>query len=195
MGNNLELCRLIADVAHAAKGQKRADNKTPYIAHPARVAELVEQWGSYLPSRELGPAIASAWLHDVVEDTGVTLSMLETWNVDERTVCIVDLLTKKNAQNEAETAEYYEKICQDSTALLVKCADRCANIEDAICEVKRGSVRRWKNYVERTYSDVLPLYASFPKLRAELEKRLNAIKDSIIEARGGDPHGDFNCGE
>jgi (p)ppGpp synthase/HD superfamily hydrolase len=202
--DQLDLCRLIADVAHAAKGQTRADGETPYIAHPARVVEILLEW--YNRRENPAPpldfslidiihALASAWLHDVVEDTDVTLSMLEAWGIDERTVHLVNLLTKKNAQSEAETPEYYAEIAKDDTALLVKAADRCSNLEDAIEEVKRGYVRRWKNYVMRTYIDVLPLYTRFPVLLTEIAKRLLAIEQAILEQQMGGPVGIFDCGE
>jgi (p)ppGpp synthase/HD superfamily hydrolase len=132
--------------------------------------------------------------HDVVEDTRVTLADLRAWHVDARTVELVDLLTKKNAPDEPETEEYYQDIAHDDTAVLVKFCDRAANLEDVLSEVKRGNVRRWKAYVDRTYTDVLPMYVSLPALRAELEARLKAIEDAIIEVRGGDPNGAFDCG-
>ncbi len=193
--NQIEICRLIATVAHAAKGQKRADGITDYISHPQRVAFLVSEWMKFRSDCEPFHAECAAWLHDVIEDTRVTLADLCAWGVNARTIRLVDLLTKKNAQNEAETAEYYAAISQDSMALLIKCADRAANLEDCISEVKRGNVKRWKNYVERTYTDVLPLYASLPELRAELETRLKAIEEAILEQQIGGPVGVFDCGE
>ena len=56
----------IATEAH--EGQKRSDGK-PYITHPARVAAAVKD--------RLKPI---AWLHDVVEDTRVTLDDLKKWD-------------------------------------------------------------------------------------------------------------------
>lgn len=198
--DQLELCRFIATVAHAAKGQFRADGITPYIEHPRRVATLIVQWDDAgidhgLRSSEARFACGGAWLHDVVEDTGVTPAHLRVWGVAARTIEIVELLTKENAAHEAETREYYAAIACDASALLVKCADRSANIEDALAEVKRGNGKRWRKYVERTYSDVLPLYESLPELRAELVSRLKAIEDAMLVARGGDPHGTFDCGD
>ena len=196
--NQIEICRLIAEVAHGAKGQMRADGVTRYAQHPSRVAVLALAFmgsrGGFVGEETIS-ALCAAWLHDVVEDTKVTLADLRAWGVNARTIRLVDLLTKKNEQNEAETAEYYAAIAQDSTALLIKCADRAANLEDCISEVKRGNVKRWKNYVDRTYTDVLPLYTSLPELRAELETRLKAIEEAILEQQLGGPVGVFDCGE
>jgi (p)ppGpp synthase/HD superfamily hydrolase len=56
-----------ATKAHANAGQVRKFTGEPYIVHPAAVVELLQ---AIDPSDEM---IAAAWLHDVVEDTDVTL--------------------------------------------------------------------------------------------------------------------------
>lgn len=65
-----ERARIFATQAHADAGQKRKFTDEPYIVHPAAVVELLM---SANPSEEM---IAAAWLHDVVEDTGVTLAAI-----------------------------------------------------------------------------------------------------------------------
>lgn len=57
--------------AHARAGQTRKFTGEPYIVHPAAVVQILM---SVAPSAEM---IAAAWLHDVVEDTDVTLPMIE----------------------------------------------------------------------------------------------------------------------
>ncbi len=59
-----------AETAHGA--QKRKYTGEPYIVHPAAVAKIVSK---VVNDEEV---IAAAWLHDVVEDTPVTLSEIET---------------------------------------------------------------------------------------------------------------------
>ncbi len=60
--------RQFAAVAHA--GQRRSYTGEAYISHPAAVVELVK-------SRPHTDAmIATAWLHDVVEDTDVTVEAI-----------------------------------------------------------------------------------------------------------------------
>lgn len=57
----------------AHEGQTEKDTlKTPYIFHPKKVAELVTLSGGS-PQE-----IASAWLHDVVEDTPITIEIIES---------------------------------------------------------------------------------------------------------------------
>lgn len=65
----VQKAQIFAIAAHAAVQQKRKYTGEPYIAHPAEVARIVaEVEGS------TEDMVAAAWLHDVVEDTGVTLT-------------------------------------------------------------------------------------------------------------------------
>ena len=60
-----------AIAAHERVDQKRKYTGEPYWHHPAAVAELVRS----VPHTE--EQIAAAWLHDTVEDTGVTTAEIE----------------------------------------------------------------------------------------------------------------------
>ena len=57
-----------AKLAHERIGQRRKYTNDPYIVHPAAVAALV----SKVTDDEA--MICAAWLHDVVEDTDVTIA-------------------------------------------------------------------------------------------------------------------------
>ncbi len=57
--------------AHAAIDQRRKYTGEPYIAHPIAVAEIVRSVS------HTEAMIAAAYLHDVVEDTPVTLAEIE----------------------------------------------------------------------------------------------------------------------
>ncbi len=59
--------QVYAMAAHAAVGQRRKYTGEPYIVHPAEVASIVASVHGATPEM-----VAAAWLHDVVEDTGVT---------------------------------------------------------------------------------------------------------------------------
>lgn len=61
--------QVYAQAAHAAVGQKRKYTGEPYIVHPAEVAKIVASVPGSTPEM-----VAAAWLHDVVEDTGCTLT-------------------------------------------------------------------------------------------------------------------------
>jgi (p)ppGpp synthase/HD superfamily hydrolase len=66
----VERARVFATAAHAAVGQVRKYTFEPYIVHPAEVAKIVRNAGG---SEAM---VAAAWLHDTVEDTGVTIETI-----------------------------------------------------------------------------------------------------------------------
>lgn len=59
---NIQKAKSLAYRLH--EGQTRADGITPYIEHPKKVAELVEQYGGN------NDTICVAWLHDIFEESG-----------------------------------------------------------------------------------------------------------------------------
>lgn len=67
----VERARVFATAAHAAVKQVRKYTFEPYIVHPADVASIVASVGG---TPEM---VAAAWLHDVVEDTGVSIEIIE----------------------------------------------------------------------------------------------------------------------
>lgn len=110
--------RQIAITAHA--GVFRSDKKTPYIKHVEAVASAVE--------RRLQPI---AWLHDVVEDTTVTLQDLINAKFPEYIIVAVDLLTHRASE---PNMVYWNKIIPNSDASIVKVADIKHNLNDAPSE-------------------------------------------------------------
>ncbi len=73
----VERARIFATAAHTAVAQLRKYTHEPYIVHPAEVAKIV----STVPHTP--QMLAAAWLHDVVEDTGVTLETIRAEFGDE----------------------------------------------------------------------------------------------------------------
>lgn len=199
---------LIATIAHGAVGQMRWDNgreKVPYIVHPKRVA-LLTRWffkkyfleitrglQAEKPPYDYFPATfdflddlrVAAYLHDVLEDTKVKPSMLLDAGITRRQLDTVLRLTKPD--NGPAPQSYYQGISESTAALIVKCADRCSNLEDAYKElfapVEEREVRRWANYIDKTYTDVLPMYKLFPGMRSEIQWRLDRIQQALPLAR------------
>ena len=68
--NNVERARVFATAAHAAVKQVRKYTFEPYIVHPAEVASIV----ATVP--HTNEMLAAAWLHDTVEDTGVSIAAI-----------------------------------------------------------------------------------------------------------------------
>lgn len=70
--NIIEKARIFATKAHASIDQRRKYTNEAYIVHPAEVAQIVES----VPHTKA--MVAAAWLHDVVEDTPITLEEIYT---------------------------------------------------------------------------------------------------------------------
>lgn len=106
----------IAALAHA--GQFRRDGVTPYIKHPEKVASFFEkgsvEWNV-------------AWLHDVVEDTSMTLEELDSYNLPSGVVTNVYWLTHRKSES---YQEYIERLARGGIARKVKIADIFANLSD-----------------------------------------------------------------
>lgn len=172
----------IAAVAHAAIGQRRADRITPYIDHPRRAATLILQWQAdgviRLEEAALQCCVACALLHDVLEDTKLPRSELRAQIGGERRLFqLVEILTE--LPGDPDAPEYYRRIGRDRDAVVVKCADRCANLDDVIADVRRGvSLDRWRRYIHKTQRDVLPILRD-PKLERELMRRIEEIEEVL----------------
>ncbi len=77
MSDKIKRASEFARQAHAAVGQRRKYTGEPYIVHPAAVARQV----AGVTNDE--SMICAAWLHDVVEDTPVTLDEIAQQFGDE----------------------------------------------------------------------------------------------------------------
>ena len=110
----------IAREAHESQVDKAGNE---YIGHPLRVAEIAF---AISPLHLCGHARVAALLHDVIEDTEVTLQELEAAGFPSTVVNAVDLLTQRP---EVSALDYYEPIRQDPVARLVKIADILDNTD------------------------------------------------------------------
>ena len=117
------------DLAFRAHHEQKRKSGEPYIIHPIAVADILFQLGMDPPSLE------TALLHDVVEDTPVTLDEIRAQFGDE-VANLVDGVTKIGKiplfTREEQQAENLRKMllamCRDVRVILVKLADRLHNL-------------------------------------------------------------------
>jgi len=156
---------LFAEAAHA--GQTRASGE-PYVRHSLAVADI-------LADLRLDPVtIAAALLHDVAEDTGVTLAQVQE-RFGTGIAALVDGVTKLGRiewqSREERQAESLRKMflamANDIRIVLIKLADRLHNMRTL------EYLPEWKR--KRTAQETLDIYAPLAErlgigqLQAELQ--------------------------
>ena len=119
-----EKAKLLARIAH--RGQTRW-NGDEYFTHPERVAKsFYMDGGSY--------EMAVAFLHDVVEDTDVTIHDLAIYFPYP----VVDAVAAITKQKGKETyTEYIKRLLKNNIATRVKIAD----LEDNMSDLKPGNLK------------------------------------------------------
>ncbi|MEE0855674.1 MAG: bifunctional (p)ppGpp synthetase/guanosine-3',5'-bis(diphosphate) 3'-pyrophosphohydrolase [Ruminococcus sp.] len=126
--------RMAYDVAEKAHGDQRRVSGIPYILHPTSVACIVAELGMDTDS------ICGALLHDVVEDTSVSLEAIKK-HFGEDVAKLIDGVTKISkipfSSREQEQAENIRKMliamADDIRVIIIKLADRLHNMRTMDC--------------------------------------------------------------
>ena len=131
-----------SETAH--RGQFRKSGE-PYITHPLAVASILSQW------RIDAEGLAAALLHDVMEDTSVTRTQLES-TFGRPVAEMVDGVSKLDqiefSTREEAQAESFRKMllamARDVRVILIKLADRLHNMRtlDAMAHAHRRRIAR-----------------------------------------------------
>lgn len=125
----IQRAKEIATEAH--KGQFRRDGKTPYITHPKAVAHRLRA--------ESEDVIATAWLHDVLEDTNYSQCHLVDAGMPPAVIEAVLDLTKR------PHTDYLHNISRaklNPIAAKVKLADILSNLADS---PTRSQIKKYAN--------------------------------------------------
>ena len=140
--------RAVDYAVEAHEGQKRKKSDIPYICHPLNLACHAVSMGI------TDDAVLSACLlHDVVEDCGKTLEELP---VSDEAKEIVGLLTHLGGKGtEEDRKAYYEAICENPKASLVKCIDRCNNLTTMSWGLSREKIYAYIEETEKYYGMLL----------------------------------------
>ncbi len=152
--------------AHDGQMRKSGD---AYITHPVAVAEIIASLG-------LDEAtVASALLHDTVEDTGAGLDDIEK-KFGEEIASIVDGVTKldrikfdtKEAQQAASMRKMLVAVAKDLRVLIIKLGDRLHNMRTV------ASLPQWKQH--RIATETLDIYAPLAH-RLGMQELKNELED------------------
>ena len=187
-----KMIRLAFDTAVEAHSDQRRKSGEAYIFHPISVAKIV--------AHQIGldaTSISAALLHDVVEDTTVTLQDIERLmgNVVAK---IVHGLTKisslKKDKDISLQAENFRKMLltlnDDVRVIIIKIADRLHNMQtmDSMPEYKQVKIASETLYIYAPLAHRIGLY----NIKTELEdlslkytepQRYSSIKEKIDESK------------
>ena len=186
-----KMVRKAFELAMESHKDMRRKSGEPYVLHPIAVARIV--------SEEIGldaTSVACALLHDVVEDTEVTLEEIErTFN--KEVAKIVDGLTKIAGifdLNSSIQAENFRKLLltlnDDIRVILIKLADRLHNMRtlDSLKREKQLKIasetlylyaplaHRMGLYAIKTEMEDLSLKFTEPDLYKDIARKLNETK-------------------
>lgn len=125
MTNIVERARLFATAAHAAVGQTRKYTGEPYVVHPIEVSQLVASVGG------TDAMVAAALLHDVLEDTDVTVDLLEAEfgsEVADLVLWLTDVSTPEDGNRSTRKAlDRQHSAAAPAAAQTIKVADLISN--------------------------------------------------------------------
>lgn len=157
-----KLIRKALDVAVEAHKDQRRKSGEAYIFHPIAVAKIV--------ASEIGlgaTSIAAALLHDVVEDTDITVEDIERM-FNPKIAKIVEGLTKiakvKTDENISLQAENFRKMLltlnDDVRVILIKIADRLHNMQtmESMADYKQAKIASETLYIYAPLAHRLGLY-------------------------------------
>jgi len=164
-----KLIRKAFDVAVDAHKEQRRKSGEAYIFHPIAVAKIV--------ASEIGlgaTSIAAALMHDVVEDTHITVEDIERM-FNPKIAKIVEGLTKiaqvKTDQDISLQAENFRKMLltlnDDVRVILIKIADRLHNMQtmESMVDYKQAKIASETLYIYAPLAHRLGLY----NIKSQLE--------------------------
>ena len=163
--------KAIEFAAKAHDGMARKKDKTPYILHPLEAAVIV---GSITDNRDV---ISAAILHDVVEDTDITIEEIEE-NFGPRVRQLVESETEdKRADLPPEDTWKIRKEeslkdlanCGDTDMLILWLGDKLANMRSFYRIWKSEGDGMWQSFNQKDPSQQKWYYSTIAELTSELK--------------------------
>lgn len=173
--NVKDQARIFATAAHAAVGQVRKYSGRPYIEHPIAVSKIVE---SVVKDDE--NMVAAALLHDVVEDTAITVDEIREEFGDDIAM-LVDWLSdvSKPEDGNRKTRKAMDRahsLAAPGRAQTIKLADIIHNAVDIVEHDKNFS----KVFIGEVDLLVEGMKDADPEMRKKARKVMKDCKEKIF---------------
>ena len=110
----------------------------PYIFHPFHLAEQMDT----------EEEVVTALLHDVLEDTGITVEQIKAIGIGDEVIDALLLLTHDKS---IDYMEYIERLKLNPLARKVKMADLIHNMDPTRIECENDSTRRRQEKYKKAY--------------------------------------------
>lgn len=174
----LELEKKAKEFAYKAhKGMKRKGKDTPFTYHLKLVNLYLE---SLTDDEEI---LAAGWLHDVIEDTSVTLEELK--KEFNRTVCrYVELETEDKSLpwKDRKLKQINELKENDSKVILIAFADKMANLTEMDNDYQLEKEKLWERFnrgKDEQHWYYLEFYKIFKESKYFSQRQLVRYKDVL----------------
>ena len=156
-----------------AQQKRKGENGEPYFNHLLEVAELITASSPHLDVE----LIIAAFLHDTVEDTGVTLQELEQRFGKEVADLVAEVTDDKSLPKEIRKQLQVEHTPEKSSrAQTLKLADKISNLRAIISSPPVGwSRERKQQYFEWARQVVSGIASPNPFLKSEFDKAYQSI--------------------
>jgi (p)ppGpp synthase/HD superfamily hydrolase len=166
MHDTIKKARAFAQKAHNVQSY---GDIYPYYKHCEDVYNVLVRFG-FTEERDLNLLIAS-WLHDAMEDTATSYNDLRKefgTPVAEIVYCITDEIGRNRKEKKEKT---YPKIKTNPEAVILKVADRIANVEFSLTQESGHSEMYRKEFSE---FQQIRIYRQIDEMWEHLEKILKS---------------------
>jgi (p)ppGpp synthase/HD superfamily hydrolase len=170
----LESARFAAE-KHAGQRRKGLAGE-PYINHLIEVAELIAASGDVLDAN----LIMAGFLHDTIEDTGVTATELERLFGADVAALVVEATDDKSLPKETRKALQVKQAPHKSPrAQILKLADKISNLRSILASPPADwSQQRRRQYCEWAKEVVSGFTSPNGLLQAEFDKVYSQLKEA-----------------
>ena len=129
-------------------------NGLPYDEHLQEVVNILERFGYD------GKYLLAGWLHDILEDCAISYNDIKKLFGEEIAEIVYDVTDEMGRNRKERKSKTYPKIRNNPDAIIVKLADRIANMESSM-KTKHGMIGAYqKEYEAFKYQLQVPEHAT-----------------------------------